>query len=315
MRIIYFGTPAFSASFLQALLDDAFFDVAAVVCQPDEPVGRKKILTAPPTKTLFQERYSDRPVFQPTKLKDPLFAERLAALNADAFVIVAYGRIIPQHILDLPKLSNVNVHPSLLPLWRGPSPMQAAIANGDTETGISVMLIDAEMDHGPILTQTHFSLTKEETLASLTERVVTLGAPLLINELKKLATGSATPQPQNHEHATFCKLLKKEDGVITKTHTAEEIERLIRAYTPWPGVRTTFVLEDGSLQEVKLHAATVTSEKLEPGKILYHDGTLLLGTPSTALAIQSLQPATKSVMTAKEYMRGYRVVRMGSNEV
>ncbi|MEK9156877.1 MAG: methionyl-tRNA formyltransferase, partial [Patescibacteria group bacterium] len=165
MRIIYFGTPAFSASFLQALLADSFFDVTALVCQPDEPVGRKKILTAPATKVLFQKTHPDRPVFQPVKLKDPAFIESLRALSADACVIVAYGRIIPQMVLDLPKFGNVNVHPSLLPLWRGPSPMQAAIAHGDAETGVTIMLIDAEMDHGPLLTQTRFALAEHETLS------------------------------------------------------------------------------------------------------------------------------------------------------
>lgn len=310
MRIIYFGTPQFSASFLQALLADSFFDVVALVCQPDEPVGRKKILTPPATKMLFQNTHPNRPIFQPTKLKDPAFAESLKSLNADAFVIVAYGRIIPQAVLDLPRLGNVNVHPSLLPLWRGPSPMQAALANGDAETGITIMLIDAEMDHGPILKQVSFLLPVNETLPSLTERVTTLGAPMLIEELKKLTNGLAAPQEQDHARATFCKLLSKEDGVITAQHSAEEVDRKIRAYTPWPGVRTTFALEDDSLQEVKIHEARVTQKKIPVGMIVYEEQTLLLGTPSTALEITSLQPATKSILPAKEYMRGYKAIRL-----
>jgi len=310
MRIIYFGTPAFSASFLQALLADAFFDVVALVCQPDEPVGRKKILTAPATKTLFQNTHPHRPVFQPTKLKDPAFAESLKALDADAFVIVAYGRIIPQAVVDLPKLGNVNVHPSLLPLWRGPSPMQAAIAHGDTETGITIMLIDAEMDHGPILAQTRFTLTEHETLSSLTERVIEIGAPLLVSELKKLATGTTAPQEQNHTQATFCKLLSKEHGTITPQHTAEEIDRMIRAYTPWPGVRATFTLQDGSPQEVKISHAQVTEKNIPAGMIVYEGESILLGTPTTALHINALQPATKSSLQAKDYMRGYKAIRL-----
>lgn len=304
MRIVYFGTPAFSASFLQALLEDAFFDVVGLVCQPDEPVGRKKILTAPATKTLFQHTRPDRPVFQPKKLKDPAFIASLTELNADAFVIVAYGRIIPQAILDLPRLGNVNVHPSLLPLWRGPSPMQAAIANGDTETGITIMLIDAEMDHGPILKQVSFSLSENETLTSLTERVTTLGAPMLTEELKKLASGLAMPQEQDHTQATFCKLLSKEDGVITAQHSAEEIDRKIRAYTPWPGVRATFLLGNDMEQEVKILSVRITEKKLAPGTILCEQGKLFLGTTTTALEILSLQPATKSAQTAQAYLHG-----------
>lgn len=308
MRIVYFGTPAFSASFLQALFNDSFFDVVGLVCQPDEPVGRKKILTAPPTKELFQKSRPHAPIFQPTALRSPEFAEALKKLNADAFVIVAYGRIIPQHILDLPQRGNVNVHPSLLPLWRGPSPMQAAIAAGDVSTGITIMLLDAEMDHGPILAQTAFPLAKEETLSSLTHQVTTLGAPLLIKELKKLAAGTATPMEQNHAQATFCKLLSKEDGIIAPRNTAEEIERKIRAYTPWPGVRTTFALKGGETQEVKLHNARITNTPLEAGKILSESGKLLLGTASTALEILSLQPATKSILSAKEYLQGYKPI-------
>lgn len=310
MRIIYFGTPAFSASFLQALLTDSFFDVVALVCQPDEPVGRKKILTAPATKTLFQTAHPDRPVFQPTKLKDPTFAASLKGLNADAFVIVAYGRIIPQAVLDLPKLGNVNVHPSLLPLWRGPSPMQAAIAHGDTETGVTIMLIDAEMDHGPLLAQTRFALAERETLSSLTERVTDIGAPLLVTELKKLAAGTTTLREQDHTQATFCKLLTKKDGIITHEHSAEAIDRMIRAYTPWPGVRATFTLHDNSPQEVKIANAQVSQKFIPAGMIVYEEESILLGTSTAALEIHALQPATKSLLTAKEYTRGYKAVRL-----
>lgn len=308
MRIVFFGTPAFSASFLETLLGDSFFDVVALVCQPDEPVGRKKILTPPPTKTLFKKHHPDRPIFQPTKLRPSEFAEELKKLSADAFVIVAYGRIIPQHILDIPKLGNVNVHPSLLPKWRGPSPMQAAIAAGDKETGVSIMLLDAEMDHGPILAQQSFALAKNETLASLTTHVTELGAPMLINELKKLAAGTTVPTEQNHTQATFCKLLTKEDGIISPTNTAEEIERKLRAYTPWPGIRTTFTLENGEYQEIKLHSVRITDIALEPGKIASESGKLLIGTASTALEVLTLQPATKNVLTAKEYVQGYKPI-------
>ncbi|NBS68167.1 methionyl-tRNA formyltransferase [bacterium] len=304
MRIVYFGTPQFSASFLQALLEDAFFDVVALVCQPDEPVGRKKIITAPPTKLLFQEKHPERPVFQPTKLKDPAFAESLKNLGADAFVIVAYGRIIPQPLLELAKLGNVNVHPSLLPLWRGPSPMQAALANGDKETGISIMLIDAEMDHGPLLAQTRFTLAEKETLQTLTERVVKEGAPLLTQELKKLTEGTSQPQEQRHEHATYCKLLSKTDGIINELHTADEIERKVRAYMPWPGVRISLEMEDGSKQEIKILATTSEEESIPAGVCKKKEETLLLGTPKKTLAIHRLQPATKKEMSSREYLQG-----------
>ncbi len=304
MRVIYFGTPAFSASFLQALLDDPFFVVVGLVCQTDEPQGRKKILTPPATKQTFLTRHSDRPVFQPTKLKDPAFAESLRTLNADAFVIVAYGRIIPQHILDIPRLGNINVHPSLLPKWRGPSPMQAAIAHGDNETGITIMLIDAEMDHGPLLAQIRFPLTKNETTPSLTEKVINLGAPLLLETLKKLAQGAITPQEQNHPQATYCKLLSREDGRINWQEPAEVIEQKLRAYTPWPGLSTAFILQDGAKIEVKIHQLAYTDRKLQPGKLVIENKRLFFGTATNALEILELQPVTKQKMSTKDFLNG-----------
>ncbi len=310
MRIIYFGTPAFSADFLKSLLEDPYFEVVALVCQPDEPVGRKKILTAPPTKELFKRIHPDRPIFQPRKLKDEQLHHALKELAPDATVIVAYGRIIPEAILSLAPLGNVNVHPSLLPLWRGPSPMQAAIAHGDKKSGISIMLIDKEMDHGPILTQKVLPLEPQETLASFTQKVIEHGTPLLKEELKKLFQKTAHAQEQNHAHATYCKLLTKEDGVLHKEMRAEEIEAKIRAFSPWPGVRATFVLKNGESQEVKILHANVSNVKLPPGNICYEKDALLLGTQSTALHITQLQPATKTPMTATAYMVGYHATHL-----
>ncbi len=299
MKIVFFGTPQFSADFLLGLINEPSFEVIAVVCQPDEPQGRKKIMTAPPTKSLAESR--NIPVFQPTKLKDDTFVESLRSLNADAFVVVAYGRIIPQIVLDLPKLGTINVHPSLLPKYRGPSPMQSAIAAGETETGISIMLLDALMDHGPILAQTKLSITSDTTSESLMAEVVATGVPLLIETLKKFELGEITPIEQDHSAATICSLLSRADGIIDWTQPAALIDAKIRGLNPWPGT---------SSANLKIFSACIRSTytlnlDLSPGQILIDGDHLLIGTGTTALAILELQPAAGKRMSAAAFIAGH----------
>lgn len=300
MNVVFFGTPEFAEEFLASLHEDEDILVSAVVCQPDKPVGRKKVLTSPATKDYAKANRI--PVFQPESLKkDPEIVARLTQMEPDVFVIVAYGKILPESILNIPRLGNINVHPSLLPKYRGPSPIQAAIAAGDSETGISIMLIDEEMDHGPILAQETLHLSAEETPESLREKVVELGAPLLVETVKGYAAGDIQPQEQDHEAATFCKLLKKEDGRIDWTRTAEEIDAQMRAYTPWPGTWTTW-----NDKMLKIHAATVSSESsIEPGQVEIKDNKLLIGTGSTPLEVTNLQLEGKQRTTAETFIRGY----------
>ncbi len=302
MKIVFFGTPEFSADFLRVLIADADFDIVAVVTQQDEPRGRKKVLTPPPTKLVALEH--DIAVLQPTKLKDPTFADALRELNADVFVIIAYGRIIPQTVLDIPPHGCVNVHPSLLPKLRGPSPIISAIANGEKKTGVTIMKLDADMDHGPVLAQTSFAIDATETTPTLTQKVVQHGAPLLVDTLKGYVAGSITPQVQNHDAATFCKLLTREDGRIDWTQPAATIDAKIRAYNPWPGTWTTWHRGDDDLQ-IKIFSATITNETLPPGEIHYRSDRLVIGTGTTALEILSLQPAAGKRMTADAFLRGY----------
>ena len=300
MKVVFFGTPDFANEFLASLHEDEDILVSAVVCQPDKPVGRKKVLTSPATKDYAKTNRI--PVFQPESLKkDPEIVARLTQMEPDVFVIVAYGKILPESILNIPRLGNINVHPSLLPKYRGPSPIQAAIAAGDSETGISIMLIDEEMDHGPILAQQTLSLSPGETPESLREKVVERGAPLLVETVKGYAAGEIQPQEQNHEAATFCKLLKKEDGRIDWTRTAEEIDAQMRAYTPWPGTWTTW-----NDKMLKIHAATVSNgSPIEPGQVEITDDKLLIGTGSTPLEITNLQLEGKQRTTAETFIRGY----------
>ncbi len=294
MKIIFFGTPAFSAHFLAGLIAEPSFEIVGVVCQPDEPQGRKKILTAPPTKLLAAA--NDIIVLQPTKLKDPLFIEALTELKADAYVVVAYGRIIPQIILDLPKLGTINVHPSLLPKYRGPSPMQSAIAAGETQTGISIMLLDALMDHGPILAQTKLDITSTTTSESLMAEVVDIGVPLLIATLKKFAEDEIKPIEQDHTLATICSLLSRADGIIDWTQPAALIDAKIRGLNPWPGT---------SSHDLKIFSSLISDQTLPAGQVAIIDNKLFIGTITTALQILELQPAAGKRMPAAAFIAGH----------
>ncbi|HCC83804.1 TPA: methionyl-tRNA formyltransferase [Candidatus Uhrbacteria bacterium] len=295
VKIIFFGTPQFSADFLQGLMNESEFEVVGVVCQPDEPLGRKKILTAPPTKQLALSH--NIPVFQPTKLKDEAFIESLRQLNADAFVVVSYGRIIPQIVLDLPKLGVINVHPSLLPKYRGPSPMQSAIAAGETETGISIMKLDALMDHGPILAQTKLSITPQTTSESLMAEVVATGVPLLIETLKKFTLGEITPTEQDHASATICSLLSRADGIIDWSQPAEVIYAHVRGLNPWPGTST---------HDLKIFSVKITAQELPPGQVLIQGNRLFIGTGSSALEIIEIQPTAGKRMPTAAFIAGHR---------
>jgi methionyl-tRNA formyltransferase len=296
MKIIFFGTPAFAADFLKGLLVDPAFDVVAVVTQPDEPVGRKKILTAPPVKQVAVEH--GLPVFQPTKLKDIDFQNQLKALGAEIGVVVAYGRILPDSLLDILPLGFINVHPSLLPKYRGPSPIIAAIANGETETAVSIMKLVQDMDAGPILAQVTIDVAADETQASLTDKVVNAGIPLLNETLKAYAAGELAPREQDHAQATFCKLLTRQDGVIDWSEAAEAIERKVRAYNPWPGT---------SSNGLKIFSARVSDRALPPGEQQVDTNRLFIGTGTTALEVLELQPAGGKRMATADYLRGRRV--------
>ena len=308
MRVVFFGTPAFSASFLEALANDPTIEIVGVVCQPDEPIGRKKVLTAPPTKALALSR--SIPVFQPTKLKDEAFLASIAALKADIAVIVAYGRILPKALLDLIPRGFINVHPSLLPKYRGPSPMQAAIAANDSMTGVTIMKIDEGMDTGPILAQVQIALDPRETTESLTSKAVTIGAPLLIDSLKGFIDGSIAPQPQSTENVSICSLLKKEDGKIDWTLPAAVIDAKIRAYTPWPGCWTVWTIGTTELQVKILSAEPFSPTEPMPeaptGTPFFRQNSLIAPAGnSTLLTINTLQPAGGKPMSGSDFARGY----------
>lgn len=305
MKIVFFGTPAFSTEFLAALHGEDGFSIEAVVCQPDKPVGRKQILTPPETKVYALEH--NIMVLQPESLKKPEAIEALQKLEADLFVVVAYGKIIPQSILDLPKLGCINVHPSLLPKYRGPSPIQSAILNQETETGVSIMMLDDKMDHGPILAQASMVLNADETATSLRSKVVEIGSPLLVETIKKLAAGEIKPQPQDDEQATICKLFEKADGRIDWSKSAQEIYAQYRALIEWPGVFTLWEDQTGE-KTLKVHQMRIADQRLKPGEVRIDQKHLFVGTGTLAMELIDVQPENGSRMTAEAFIQGHKEI-------
>ncbi len=304
MRTVFFGTPELAVPFLDAILADPAFDVVGVVTQTDELVGRKQILTAPPVKALALERGIE--VYQPKTLKSEEAVAKLRAYDADVFVVVAYGKIIPPPVLALPKHGCVNVHPSLLPRHRGPTPMNAAIADGDAETGITVMQLDPGMDTGPILAQETIVLDSRETLPTLSATVMRLGPPLLVRTLKAIAAGRAKPRVQNNALATITTLLDRDSGRIDWNKSCQTVDRLIRAYEPWPGTWTV-LSRHGKPMRVKIIEAQPTHRPATgtPGMISVSGTDLFVSCADQDLQILILQPEGKSAMRAADFIRGY----------
>lgn len=298
-RVVFFGTPDFAVPFLSALIEEADIDVASVVCQPDKPVGRKKIIMAPATKALAEKNGIE--VYQPKSLKKNDAVVQLASYEADVFVVVAYGKIIPQTILDIPKNGSLNVHPSLLPEYRGPAPMQAAIASGDDQTGITIMLLDAGMDTGPILAQATLSLDADETYTSLQEKVHRDGPKLLVETLKRHIAGDITPIPQDDDRATLTSLLSREDGKIDWSAPMIQIERKVRAYDPWPGTWTTW---NGKRLKILKAAPADFDPEHAPGTVAVKEGKILVDCHDGTLDIQKLQLEGKPPMNPKEFLAG-----------
>lgn len=239
MKIVFFGSPKFAVPFLNTLIIHEDISVVGVVTQPDKAVGRSS--TPKPSAIAETADAYEIPVFKPENLKDKAVDKQLKPLEADAFIVLAYGNIIPNRILEIPPLGVINVHPSLLPKYRGATPMQAAIREGDKVTGISIMKMDKKMDHGPILAQLEIPLPDTVDYPELETIVAYKGPQLLVDSLLGYEKGRLKPTPQDDTKATYVKLFTRDTGRIDwNKHTADEVERMIRAYRPWPGVWTTW---------------------------------------------------------------------------
>ena len=292
-RIIFFGTPLFGQIILQKLLDENF-NIAAVVTQPDRPVGRDQKLTPSPVKTLANERKI--PVLAPADKQSLLAASRkLSALKPALLVVASYGMIVPQEILELPEKGALNVHPSLLPKYRGASPIQAAILNGEAETGVTIILMDEQMDHGPILRQEKVALDPTENTPTAMVKLAQFGGKLLARTIPNYLSGKITPQPQDHTQATYTKLIKKDDGKVNWQENNIQIERMVRAYNPWPGVWTT-VGEMAEQLDRELKNQRHQNLRLKILQAHLENGTL---------SLNSVQVEGKNPIAFADFVKGY----------
>ncbi len=268
MKIVFFGTDNFAAKVLAELI--THHQVVGVVTVPDAPVGRKQVLEESAVSKLAGSL--NIPTFKPASLKkDETIEATLKACDAELFVVAIYSKIIPQNILDIPPRGNVNVHPSLLPLYRGPAPIRTPLLYGDTETGVSIILMDAEVDHGPILAQESILIEPNDTNVSLTEKLATVAAPLLISALADYESGTITPTTQDHTLATYTKIVAKEDGKIDWSKTAQDIYNQWRAYEVWPGIYTTW---NGKLLKI------INCKSLDVASITQNGSTLSSSRPA-----------------------------------
>lgn len=297
-RVVFMGTPEFAVPSLRALLQHAH--VVGVVTQPDRPAGRGQKLSESPVKQTAQA--AGVPLIQPQTLHDPAALAQLAAWQPDLIVVAAFGQILKPAVLELPPFGCLNVHASLLPRWRGAAPVAAAIAAGDSETGVTLMRMDAGLDTGPLLAKSSEPIRPDDTTATLTARLAQRGADLLIENLAAYLAGALTPQLQDNTLATYAPQLRKEDGHLDFTRSAVELERRVRALTPWPGA---FALWKGQPVKV-LRAALAEGVSGKPGEVLPHTEGVAVACAEGALRLLEIQPAGKRAMPAGDFARGAR---------
>ncbi|MCX2726094.1 methionyl-tRNA formyltransferase [Thermomicrobium sp. 4228-Ro] len=302
LRIVFFGTPAFAVPSLERLASEPDLDVALVVTQPDRPAGRGRERRPSPVKQ--RAIALGLSVLQPETVRDPLLLSRLRDIAPAVGVVVAYGELIPKSLLDVPAHGFLNVHPSLLPKYRGASPIQAAILNGDSETGVTVIQLTPELDAGPIVRQVRVAIYPDDTAATLAERLAAVAAELLPETIRQWVAGTIVPTPQDERLASYTRPLTKEDGRIDWTRTAREIERHIRAMQPWPGAWTTI---SGRLLRIVRARVVDTDVGLPPGCLWPTRDALLVATGQRALALELVQPEGKRVMPGLDWWRGARL--------
>jgi methionyl-tRNA formyltransferase len=300
LNLIFCGTPRFAVPTLEKLID-AGFRIPLVVTQPDRPKGRGLELVQSPVKQSALKL--NLPITQPERIKtNDEFRAQLTALNPDAMIVVGYGRIIPPWMLDLPPLGNLNLHASLLPKYRGAAPIQWAIANGETVTGVTTMRIDAGLDTGDILQQRELAIAADDTAETLASRLAVIGADLMVDTLCSLQAGTLHPRPQDNSQATLAPILKKEDGLVNFSRTAVEIINRIRGFQPWPGAYTKF--RGKALQIIQARPAT----EAVPQSELHADANrLIVGCGNhTSLELLEIQLEGKKRTPAADFLRGYR---------
>src|SRR6266436_3022020 len=304
MRILFCGTPQFTVPTLKHLFAQPDFEILAVITQPDRARGRGRQVSFSPVKEVALA--AKLPVHQPEKIRAPEVQELLQSYSPDFIVIIAYGQIIPAALLNIPKLGWINLHASLLPKYRGAAPINWAIANGETQTGVTTMRIDAGMDTGDILLQEEVDIAPEETAPELTESMAEAGAPRMLETLRGLAAGKLVARPQNNGEATYAPLLKKEDGRIDWKRPAQEIYNRMRGFAPWPGAYTSFRRQTCQLwaEPFSLRPVNVGA----PGTISREDTQILVACGhATLLRLLSVKVEGRKEIAAREFANGVRL--------
>jgi methionyl-tRNA formyltransferase len=296
-HIVFMGTPEFALPALRALINH--YSVVGVVTQPDRPAGRGRSLRPPPVKELALK--NNLPVFQPQSLRSPQAVAHLQDWAPDVVVTAATGHILTANVLAVPTRGTLNVHASLLPRWRGAAPLQAALLAGDAETGVTLMCTDEGLDTGPILSQRAIPIAPREIVTSLHDKLAQLGAELLLETLPRWLSGELMPHPQPDKGITLAGRIRKEDGAINWERSAVEIDRQVRAYTPWPGAYTFW-----NDRQLKIIAAFPLSLQLDrsPGTVINHDEQPTVVTGDGLLRLDHLQLAGKRALLATEFVRG-----------
>lgn len=300
LRVVFMGTPAFAVPSLRALVD-AGYDVAAVFTQPDRPVGRGGKLSAPPVKQAAVELGLE--VYQPESAKTAEVYAYLQDKNPDVIVVVGYGQIISQRVIDLPRLGCVNLHSSLLPRLRGAAPINWAIVRGDKKTGVSTMQIVKKLDAGDVIGVKETPIGDDEYAPELAQRLARMGAELLIETLERVEKGAITPQPQDDASSTYAPIMKREDGLVDWSLAAQEICNRVRGFSPWPGAYTFF-----RGKRLHIHRALAAPGQAAPATMVVEGGTLKIGCGDGLLQALEVQLEGKRTMAASDFVNGYQPV-------
>jgi len=304
MRIVFIGTGEIGLPVLRSLRESDAHELVGVVTQPDKPAGRAQRIEAPPIKTALAG--SALPILQPDRIKSGESVEAIRALAPDVIVVMAYGQILPRAVLDIPTVACLNLHASLLPKHRGAAPIQAAVAAGDRESGITIMYMSEGLDTGDILLQLRLEIAANETGGSLHDRLAQIAPNALREALEQLQRGNAPRIPQDASLATYTPKLGREDGRIVWTESAALLERKIRAFNPWPGAFTLLRDAAGRDRKLKIFSATVVpSAQAVPGEIFRSEGTIVITAGKGALSLGEVQLEGKRRMNAGEFLRGH----------
>jgi methionyl-tRNA formyltransferase len=307
MKLIFFGTSEFAVPILKAIKEKTDWEIGLVVCEPAKPAGRSNKITDSPIA--IEAKKFGIEIYSPESISNSESVETLSKIGADVFVVVAYGQIIPRAVFDIPKFKTVNIHPSLLPRLRGPSPIQTALLNSMNKTGVSLMLIDEKMDSGPVISQETLAIEDADNYQTLENKLSDLAAEILIRDLPKYINGEIKPAPQDENNITITHLIKKEDGHANWGKSADEIYNHWRAFSKWPVLFSFFKGKSGQSVRLKLvEIEKSENSKKSAGEVFTAGKKLFIACGDGAIEVKKLQPENSKTQNAAEFINGYGYV-------